>query len=145
MRCWDLPAGGILGQYLGSVFFIIGATRWASSYRRSRATSPSRSPTGRASRRASSPGSVAAFMDAPASSAASWAACSPAGWPLSSVACPLPRWLRGLMPVVIIPLVGSIVASGLLILFLGGPIAGPLDGAERLADRPLGAASIVLG
>ena len=34
-----------------------------------------------------------------------------------------PRWLRGLMPVVIIPLVASIVASGLMVLFLGRPIA----------------------
>jgi PTS system fructose-specific IIC component len=36
---------------------------------------------------------------------------------------PAPRWLRSLMPVVIIPLVGSIIASGLLVLFLGKPIA----------------------
>jgi fructose PTS system EIIBC or EIIC component len=35
----------------------------------------------------------------------------------------VPRWLRGLMPVVIIPLIASIVASGILILFLGRPIA----------------------
>ena len=35
----------------------------------------------------------------------------------------VPRWLRGLMPVVIIPLLASIVASGLMFLFLGGPIA----------------------
>jgi PTS system fructose-specific IIC component len=36
----------------------------------------------------------------------------------------VPRWLRGLMPVVIIPLLASIVASGAMFLFLGGPIAG---------------------
>ncbi len=35
----------------------------------------------------------------------------------------VPRWLRGLMPVVIIPLLGSIFASGLLLLVFGGPIA----------------------
>ena len=35
----------------------------------------------------------------------------------------VPRWLRGLMPVVIIPLVASLVASGLMFLVLGGPIA----------------------
>ncbi|RLK49384.1 PTS fructose transporter subunit IIABC [Microbacterium telephonicum] len=33
------------------------------------------------------------------------------------------RWLRGLMPVVIIPLLASIFASGLMIMVLGGPIA----------------------
>lgn len=35
----------------------------------------------------------------------------------------VPRWLRSLMPVVIIPLVASIVASGLMFIVLGGPIA----------------------
>ncbi|MET4060627.1 PTS system fructose-specific IIC component [Arthrobacter sp. UYP6] len=35
----------------------------------------------------------------------------------------VPSWLRGLMPVVIIPLVTSLIASGLMILVLGGPIA----------------------
>ena len=35
----------------------------------------------------------------------------------------VPRWLRGLMPVAIIPLLASIVASGLMVLFLGRPIA----------------------
>ena len=34
-----------------------------------------------------------------------------------------PRWLRGLMPVVIIPLLASLAASGLMLLFLGRPIA----------------------
>jgi len=35
----------------------------------------------------------------------------------------VPRFLRGLMPVVIVPLLGSIIASGLMFLVLGGPIA----------------------
>jgi PTS system fructose-specific IIC component len=35
----------------------------------------------------------------------------------------VPRWLRGLMPVVIIPLLASIFASGLMLMVLGGPIA----------------------
>ncbi|MCU1528388.1 MAG: lactose transporter subunit [Frondihabitans sp.] len=35
----------------------------------------------------------------------------------------VPRFVRGLMPVVIIPLLASIFASGLLLLVLGGPIA----------------------
>jgi PTS system fructose-specific IIC component len=41
----------------------------------------------------------------------------------------VPRWLRGLMPVVIIPLLASIVASGLMFLVLGGPIAGLTKGS----------------
>ena len=48
----------------------------------------------------------------------------------------VPRWLRGLMPVVIIPLVASIVASGMLILFLGRPDRRAHGVAQRLADRP---------
>ncbi|MCT9820353.1 fructose-specific PTS transporter subunit EIIC [Microbacterium sp. W1N] len=44
-----------------------------------------------------------------------------AAWWLNSL--DVPRWLRGLMPVVIIPLLASIFASGLLLLVLGGPIA----------------------
>ena len=47
----------------------------------------------------------------------------------------VPRWLRGLMPVVIIPLLASIVASGLMFLVLGGPIAGLTVGPEQLAHR----------
>ena len=43
--------------------------------------------------------------------------------PVVRASCDVPRWLRGLMPVVIIPLIASIVASGILILFLGRPIA----------------------
>ena len=51
------------------------------------------------------------------------------------------RWVRGLMPVVIIPLLASIFASGLLLLVLGGPIAALMnlltDGLTSLADSGL--------
>ncbi|MFC9770217.1 MULTISPECIES: fructose-specific PTS transporter subunit EIIC [unclassified Pseudarthrobacter] len=55
------------------------------------------------------------------------------------------RWLRGLMPVVIIPLLASIVASGLMFLFLGGPIAGITLGLNNWLSGMTGASAIVLG
>lgn len=56
-----------------------------------------------------------------------------------------PRWLRGLMPVVIIPLAASVVASGLMFLVLGGPIAALTDGLNNWLSGMTGAAAVVLG
>ncbi|MCB5281221.1 MULTISPECIES: fructose-specific PTS transporter subunit EIIC [unclassified Arthrobacter] len=55
------------------------------------------------------------------------------------------RWLRGLMPVVIIPLVASLVASGLMFLVLGGPIAGITAGLNDWLSGLTGASAVVLG
>ncbi|GAA3291990.1 fructose-specific PTS transporter subunit EIIC [Arthrobacter citreus] len=57
----------------------------------------------------------------------------------------VPSWLRGLMPVVIIPLVTSLVASGLMILVLGGPIAGLTLALNDWLSGLSGAAAVVLG
>ncbi|TLM82885.1 PTS lactose transporter subunit IIC [Pseudarthrobacter sp. NamE2] len=57
----------------------------------------------------------------------------------------VPRWLRGLMPVVIIPLLASIVASGAMFLFLGGPIAGLTLGLNNWLSGMTGASAVVLG
>ncbi|CAH0270067.1 PTS system fructose-specific EIIABC component [Arthrobacter sp. Bi83] len=57
----------------------------------------------------------------------------------------VPRWLRGLMPVVIIPLLASIVASGAMFLFLGGPIAAITVGLNTWLSGMSGASAIVLG
>ena len=57
----------------------------------------------------------------------------------------VPRWLRGLMPVVIIPLLASIVASGLMFLVLGGPIAGLTTGLNTWLSGMTGASAVVLG
>ncbi|WP_125611889.1 PTS fructose transporter subunit IIABC [Specibacter cremeus] len=58
---------------------------------------------------------------------------------------PVPRWLRGLMPVVIIPLLGSIIASGAMLLFLGGPIAWLSQGLNHWLTGMSGAAAVALG
>ncbi|MET3903375.1 fructose-specific PTS transporter subunit EIIC [Paenarthrobacter sp. 4246] len=57
----------------------------------------------------------------------------------------VPRWLRGLMPVVIIPLIASIVASGLMFLVLGGPIAGLTVALNNWLTGMSGASAVVLG
>ncbi|QTE30564.1 PTS fructose transporter subunit IIABC [Pengzhenrongella sicca] len=57
----------------------------------------------------------------------------------------VPRWLRGLMPVVIIPLLASIVASGLMFLVLGGPIAALTEGLNSWLTGMSGAGAITLG
>ena len=56
-----------------------------------------------------------------------------------------PRWLRSLMPVVIIPLVASIVASGLMFIVLGGPIAALTVGLSGWLNGMTGASAILLG
>ncbi|KRE81802.1 fructose-specific PTS transporter subunit EIIC [Arthrobacter sp. Soil763] len=55
------------------------------------------------------------------------------------------RWLRGLMPVVIIPLLASIVASGLMFLILGGPIVAITNGLNTWLSGLTGAGAIALG
>ena len=57
----------------------------------------------------------------------------------------VPRWLRGLMPVVIIPLLASIFASGLMFLVLGGPIAGLTVALNNWLTGMSGASAILLG
>jgi PTS system fructose-specific IIC component len=56
-----------------------------------------------------------------------------------------PRWLRGLMPVAIIPLVASIISSGLMFVVLGGPIAFVTNALNSWLSGMSGAAAIVLG
>ncbi|MCG2624267.1 fructose-specific PTS transporter subunit EIIC [Arthrobacter sp. I2-34] len=58
---------------------------------------------------------------------------------------PAPRWLRGLMPVVIIPLLASIVASGAMFLFIGGPIAALTAGLNAWLSGLTGTSAVVLG
>ena len=57
----------------------------------------------------------------------------------------VPRWLAGLMPVVIIPLIATIVASGLMFLLLGGPIAQLTAALETWLSGMTGTAAVLLG
>ena len=55
------------------------------------------------------------------------------------------RWLRGLMPVVVIPLVASLAASGLLFVFLGAYIARVTVGLNEFLSGLTGASAVALG
>lgn len=125
---WNLPTQeitsplGPLGQYLGSVAFMIGSTSMgflvpalAGFIAYGLADRPGIAPGFVA-------GSVAVLMGAGfIGGIVGGLLAGVAAWWLNSLNSP--RWLRGLMPVVIIPLLASIFASGLMMVLLGGPIA----------------------
>ncbi|MFF0944294.1 fructose-specific PTS transporter subunit EIIC [Kocuria sp. CPCC 205300] len=57
----------------------------------------------------------------------------------------LPRWLGSLMPVVIIPLLATIFAAGLLLMVLGGPIAAFMAWLTGVLSGMTGASALALG
>ncbi|WP_236968672.1 PTS fructose transporter subunit IIABC [Microbacterium aurantiacum] len=146
---WDLPTEDItsqfgpLGQYLGSVMFMIGATSMgflvsalAGYIAFAIADRPGIAPGFVA-------GAVAVLMDAGFIGGIIGGLL--AGFVAAAIGrLDVPRWLRGLMPVVIIPLVASIVASGLMILFLGRPIATLMDALNVWLTDLAGTSGIVL-
>ncbi|SDQ12468.1 PTS fructose transporter subunit IIABC [Microbacterium sp. cf332] len=149
---WNLPTTDItspfgpLGQYLGSVAFMIGSTSMGFLV----AALAGYIAYAIADRPGIAPGFVAGAIAVTMS--AGFIGGIIGGFLAGFVAwwlgrLPAPRWLRGLMPVVIIPLIGSIVASGLMILFLGRPIAALMalltDGLTSLTQS--GAGLIVVG
>ncbi len=129
---WSLPTENItsplgpLGQYLGSVAFMIGAASMgflvaalAGYIAFAIADRPGIAPGFVA-------GAIAVTMNAGfIGGIIGGLLAGFVAWWLGSLNAP--RWLRGLMPVVIIPLVASIVASGLMVLFLGRPIAALME------------------
>ncbi|MFI8594133.1 fructose-specific PTS transporter subunit EIIC [Microbacterium sp. NPDC078428] len=147
---WDLPTEGItsplgpLGQYLGSVAFMIGATSMgflvpvlAGFIAFAIADRPGIAPGFVA-------GAVAVLMSAGfIGGLIGGVLAGFIAWWLGRL--PAPRWLRGLMPTVIIPLIGSVVASGLMILFLGRPIAELMLGLTDWLNSLTGASIIGLG
>ncbi len=57
----------------------------------------------------------------------------------------VPRWLRGLMPVVIIPLVASLVVGLLMFMLLGRPLAAITSGLTHWLNGLTGSSVILLG
>ncbi len=57
----------------------------------------------------------------------------------------LPAGVRGLQPVVIIPLLATIISSGIMVLFLGRPLAAALTGLGNFLNGLTGASAILLG
>ncbi|MEV7693524.1 fructose-specific PTS transporter subunit EIIC [Microbacterium sp. NPDC089189] len=139
---WELPAGG-LGQYLGSVAFMIGSTSMgflvsalAGYIAFAIADRPGIAPGFVA-------GAVAVLMNAGfIGGIIGGLLAGFIAWWIGRLDAP--RWLRGLMPVVIIPLIASIVASGLMILFLGRPIAALMDLLNEGLTNLAGTSGIVL-
>ncbi|MGI6878712.1 PTS fructose transporter subunit IIABC [Microbacterium sp. gxy059] len=122
---WNLPDGG-LATYLGAVSFAIGNASMAflvpalAGYiAYAIADRPGIAPGFVA-------GSIAVLMTAGfLGGIVGGLLAGLAAWWLGTLS--VPRWLRGLMPVAIIPLLGSIFASGLLLLVLGMPIAALME------------------
>ena len=140
---FNLPDGGML-TYLGAVFFKIGALSMgflvpalAGYISFAIADRPGIAPGFVA-------GSVAGFMGAGFLGGIVGGLL--AGVVAASFAkLNVPRWLRSLMPVVIIPLVASIVASGLMFIVLGGPIALLTVGLGDWLNGMTGASAVILG
>ncbi|WP_104193100.1 fructose-specific PTS transporter subunit EIIC [Cryobacterium sp. Y82] len=140
---FNLPDGGML-TYLGAVFFKIGNLSMnflvpvlAGYIAFAIADRPGIAPGFVA-------GAVALFMDA------GFLGGIVGGLLAGVVAASIgklrvPRWLRSLMPVVIIPLVASIVASGLMFIVLGGPIALLTSSLSDFLNGLSGGAAILLG
>lgn len=139
---WNLPPGG-LSLYLGSVFFTIGATSMgflvsalAGYIAFAIADRPGIAPGFVA-------GAVAVLMNAGfIGGIVGGLLAGVTAWWISTWS--VPRWLRGLMPVVIIPLLASIVASGLMILFLGRPIATLMEWLTVWLNDLAGTSGIVI-
>ncbi|TFC28176.1 PTS lactose transporter subunit IIC [Cryobacterium sp. TMT1-3] len=140
---FNLPDGGLL-TYLGAVFFKIGQLSMgflvpalAGYIAFAIADRPGIAPGFVA-------GAVAGFMDAGFLGGIVGGLL--AGVVAASFAkLNVPRWLRSLMPVVIIPLIASIVASGLMFIVLGGPIALLTIGLGDWLTGMTGASAVILG
>ena len=133
---WNLPPGGFL-QYLGAVLFSLGGLAFsflvpalAGYIAFAIADRPGIAPGFTA-------GAVAVFVGAGfiggivggliAGFAALWISKSA-----------VPKWFRGLMPVVIIPLFASLVVGLLMFMLLGRPLAASTTGLTELAQRHVG-------
>ena len=57
----------------------------------------------------------------------------------------VPRWVRGLMPVVIIPLIATLISGGLMFFLLGRPLAALMTGLTGWLEGMSGGAAILLG
>ncbi|MFB2586424.1 PTS fructose transporter subunit IIABC [Herbiconiux liukaitaii] len=140
---WNLPDGGIL-TYLGAVAFVIGAASMgflvpalAGYIAYAIADRPGIAVGFTA-------GAVALVMNAGfLGGLVGGLLAGFIAWAIGRIR--VPRVIRGLMPVVIIPLFGSIFASGLMLLVLGGPIALLMTGLNDWLSSLTGASAVLLG
>ena len=140
---WDLPAGG-LSTYLGAVLFTLGSLAFSflvpalSGYIAfAIADRPGIAP-------GFAVGMVAVTVQAGfigglvggliAGFAALWVS-----------RLPVPTWARGLMPVVVIPLLATLIAGGLMLMVLGRPLAALTSGLESWLGGMTGGSALLLG
>ncbi|MFC7430221.1 MULTISPECIES: fructose-specific PTS transporter subunit EIIC [unclassified Agrococcus] len=142
-QLWNLPPEGLL-HYLGAVFFVIGQASMGFLV-------PALAgyiAYGLADRPGIAPGFVAGAV---AGVMGAGFLGGIVGGLLAGVAARwmgtwnVPRWLAGLMPVVLIPLLASIFASGLMVLVLGGPIAALSTALNDWLGGLGGTAAVLLG
>ncbi|RHZ90327.1 PTS lactose transporter subunit IIC, partial [Cereibacter sphaeroides] len=57
----------------------------------------------------------------------------------------VPRWLASMMPVVIIPLLATLVTAASMFLVLGRPLAALMDGLQNWLGDMSGSSAVVLG
>ncbi len=140
---WNLPPEGVV-YYLGAIAFEIGSVSMgflvpalAGYIAFAIADRPGIAPGFVA-------GSIAVFMNA--GFIGGLVGGLIAGYAAYLIGKPaVPRWLRGLMPVVIIPLLASAVASGLMLLVLGAPIAWLMTRMTEFLNGLTGAGAVGLG
>ncbi len=139
----DLPAGGF-AQYLGAVLFTVGGLAFmflvpalAGYISFAIADRPGIAPGFTA-------GAVAVFVGGGfiGGIVGGLIAGFTALW-ISKVS--VPQWLRGLMPVVVIPLFASLVVGLLMFLLLGRPLAAITSGLTNWLNGLTGASVILLG
>jgi PTS system fructose-specific IIC component len=139
----DLPAGGFT-QYLGAVLFTVGGLAFmflvpalAGYISFAIADRPGIAPGFTA-------GAVAVFVGGGfiGGIVGGLIAGFTALW-ISKIA--VPQWLRGLMPVVVIPLFASLVVGLLMFLLLGRPLAAITSGLTNWLNGLTGASVILLG
>ncbi|GAA1480552.1 fructose-specific PTS transporter subunit EIIC [Gordonia sinesedis] len=140
---WNLPAGG-LGQYLGGVSFAIGSLAMSMLV----PVLAGYISFAIADRPGIAPGFVAGLVSV--AIGASFIGGLVGGL-IAGVVClwisrlPLPQWARGLQPVIIIPLLGSIIVGGLLFIVLGRPLAWITTELTDALNSMSGSSKIILG
>ncbi|MFY9917155.1 MAG: fructose-specific PTS transporter subunit EIIC, partial [Mycobacterium sp.] len=140
---WNLPPGGFW-QYLGAVLFSLGGLAFgflvpalAGYIAFAIADRPGIAPGFTA-------GAVAVFVGAGfiggivGGLIAGFAALWISKWAV-------PRWFRGLMPVVIIPLVASFIVGILMFMLLGRPLAALTSGLTNWLSGMSGTSAVLLG
>ncbi|MXP22369.1 PTS lactose transporter subunit IIC [Gordonia sp. HNM0687] len=140
---WDLPAGG-LGQYIGAVLFAVGSLAMGMLV----PVLAGYISFAIADRPGIAPGFVAGLVSVAVG--ASFIGGLVGGL-IAGVVClwiariPLPQWARGLQPVVIIPLLGSMVIGVLLYMLLGKPLAWVTEQMTDALNSMSGGSAVVLG